>query len=138
MLECRQQTQELFGFAGVGEGDEDVARADCAEVAVQGLHRMQEGGGRAGGVERGGDFAGDDARLSYAGDDDVATLGGTGGKQGEGLLERWLHGGVEAVGEQGEGLGFDADELGWCRRRHACLMLSEQMRGGAVMAGARV
>ena len=136
MLDCREQTQELFGFARVGQRDDHVARADCTQVAVQGLNRMQEGGGRACGVERGGHLAGDDAGLADAGDDDVAAVGGAGSKQRQGLLKRWLHGGIEALGELGEGLGFNADELGWGFGLH--VPLNATRAGACCRAAGRV
>ena len=131
-----EEAEELVGFAGVGEGQEDVAGEDGAEVAVESFNRVKEGGGGAGGVERGGDFACDDAGFADAGEDDVVAAGGACGEEGEGLLEGGLHGGVEALGEFVEGAGFEADILGgaggglW----HAPSMLAERVWGDVTLA----
>ncbi len=71
-LQRLEQPREFLGLAAVRQRDHDVARLDHAEVAVHGLGRVQEEGGRAGARERRGDLAADDARLAHAGDDDAA------------------------------------------------------------------
>ena len=47
-------------------------RGHHAQVAVHGLHRVQEQGRGAGGVEGGHDLAGHDAGFAHPGDDDPA------------------------------------------------------------------
>jgi hypothetical protein len=107
-----EQLEELFGFAGVAQGDEDVAGGEDAEVAVEGFRGMQEMRGRAGGAEGGGDLAGDEAGLADSGEDGaVAGAHGLGEELGD-AVEPVAHGAVEALGEEFERGGFDADELG--------------------------
>ena len=74
---------------------------------------VKEVGWRARGAQGSRDFAGDDAALAYAGDDD-AMLSCCGLKEMVRRLgERGEHGGVEAEGELVESGGLDADELRW-------------------------
>ena len=103
--------QELFGFAAVGECENDAAGGEHAEVAVNGFGSVEEVGWCTCGAEGGGDLAGDDAALADAGDDD-ATVGGRGLEEMVDCLREWdEHGGVEAEGKFVEGGGLDADEL---------------------------
>ena len=110
-LERREQAEKLFGLAAVGEGEDDVAGGEHAEVAVNGLGGVEEVGGRAGGAERGGDLAGDDAALADAGDDDASGAVGRVKQQIDRLGEGGEHGAVEAEGELVESGGLDAHEL---------------------------
>ena len=111
-VEGGQDAEEFFSFSGVGEGEDDVACGDHAEVAVEGFRRMQEVGGGAGGAEGGGDLAGDDAGLPYAGKDDAMCLGGACLNEGEGLLNERLEVMIQAGGEGSEGGSLKADECG--------------------------
>ncbi len=106
-----EQTEDLFGLAGVGEGEDEVAGGDHAEVAVEGFGGVEEEGGGAGGAEGGGDLAGDDAGLADAGEGDAAA-GLERGAEVEGAVECGAGGAVEAVGEVVQGGGFDADVVG--------------------------
>ena len=63
---------QLRGFPRKGEGQDDIARRDHAKVAVAGLGRMQEKGGRAGGGQGGGDLTRHVAALADAGDHHTA------------------------------------------------------------------
>jgi hypothetical protein len=133
VLEGGQEGEEFFGFAGGGEGEDEVAGGDHAEVAVEGLGRMEVVGGGAGGAESGGDLARDEAGFADAEEDEfVIARGGfedllDGGGEGRG------HGAVEADGEGEEGAGLDADEVGgalgwgWSRHGQTGMMLAEQL-----------
>ena len=110
-----EEAKELFGFAAVGEGEEDVAAGEDAEVAVEGFGGVEELGGGAGGDEGGGDFAGDEAAFADSGEDDaVVGLGGgdDAGVQARSKASAWGRRRDRARGEGFEGGGFDADELG--------------------------
>jgi len=112
-----QQAEQFFGLAGVGEGEDEVAAGEHAEVAVEGFDGMEEAGGGSGGVHGGGDFAGDDAGFSDAGEGDAMAAGSGLREQREGGVERRFHLAFEAVGETLERGGFDADEVGGARYR---------------------
>ena len=60
------------GLAAVRQRDHDVVALDHAEIAVDGLGRVQEERRRAGARQRRRDLAADDARLAHAGDDDAS------------------------------------------------------------------
>ena len=110
-LEGWDQAQEFFCFAAVGKGDDDAFGGEHAEITVDGFGRVKEVGRRACGAQGGGDFAGDDAALADAGEDD-ATLRGCGLKEMVRRLGEWdEHGGVEAEGKFVQGGGLDADEV---------------------------
>jgi hypothetical protein len=120
-----QQGEELVGLAAGGEGEDEVAGGDHAEVAMQRLGRVKEVRGRAGGAQGRGDLARDEAGLADAEEDELvaggARLEDELGGAGEGLA----HGAVEADGEFKQGAGLDADEVGRARglggwHRHGC------------------
>ena len=63
---------QLFGLAALGKQQQRIVGGDGAHVAMAGLGRMDEIGGRTGGGKRGGDLAPDMARLAHARDDHPA------------------------------------------------------------------
>ena len=67
--------QDLVGLARVGEGQHHVLLRDHAQVAVEGLARVEEEARRAGRGERCGDLAAHQARLAHARDDALARAG---------------------------------------------------------------
>src|SRR4029077_1492711 len=84
-LQRGQEVEQLLRFAGVTEGEDEITITHDAEVAVQGVHAVEDDAGGAGAGEGGGDFAADVAGLADADDDDFAAAAqGVGGK---------LHGG---------------------------------------------
>jgi hypothetical protein len=109
-LEDREDEEEFFGFAAVGEGDDGVAGSDHAEVSVDGFGGVEEVCGGSGGAEGGGDLVGDDAGFADSGEEDVLHALGC-EEMADGLSEGGEHGGVEAESEVNEGRGFDADEV---------------------------
>ena len=99
-----QETENLLGLAALGEGEDDVACADAAQVAVDGFGRVQGEGARAGGGEGGGQLLADQAGLAHAGDDDAApALEDEAGGGGDGEVELF----ADAV----EGVGLDAQNF---------------------------
>ena len=106
-----EQTQEFFCFAGVGQGDNDVAVGEHSQVAVQGFYGVEEAGRGAGREEGGGDLAGDDAGFANAGDGDSMSRCCGVGDEGESVVHGGPHFAVEAVSQAVECLGFHADEL---------------------------
>src|SRR3989441_748221 len=99
----REQPQHLLALAAVRDGEQDVAPDERADVAVAALAGVQEEGGCAGGGERRGDLAADDARLADAGDDDFAAAG-------EEQIERAREACVEPVPDGGEGVCLDVED----------------------------
>jgi hypothetical protein len=69
-----QDARELFGLAGITQCQHAIAVVDHAEVAMQGIHQVQEHAGCAGAGQSGGDFMADVSRLADAGDDDLAPV----------------------------------------------------------------
>lgn len=65
-VEVREQSEQLRGAAGVGDKQDGVVRPYLAEVAVQSLGRVQEGGVDAQAVEGGDELAADVTRLADA------------------------------------------------------------------------
>ncbi|KAK8640233.1 hypothetical protein V6N13_007992 [Hibiscus sabdariffa] len=57
------EMQEFFGGAGFREEDEDVGRGECANVAVEGIERGEEGGADAERNQGLGDLIGDEPRF---------------------------------------------------------------------------
>lgn len=95
--------QEFGGGAGAREEDDGVAGREDADVAVDGFGGVEEYGGKAGGGERSGQFAGDVAGLTDAGEDDlVARCGEAGG----GVFEVV----VKARGGAEDGIGLHRHE----------------------------
>ena len=131
--------EQFLGFAGVREREDQIAAAQHAEIAVQGFDRMQEAGGRAGGVHGGDDLAGDDAGFAETSDGDAVARSCCLRDQREGVVERAAHLAVDAVGEAGKCIGFHANEAGWARYgiggacsrhgREPAIMLAEQEAG---------
>jgi hypothetical protein len=68
----RKQPAEFFGFAAVGECQDDVSLPQAPEIAVNRLGRMKEMRPRPGGRQRGSQLSADQAGLAHAGDDDRA------------------------------------------------------------------
>ena len=99
-----EQPENLAGLAAVRQRDHGVVRLQRAEVAVNGVGRVQEERGRAGARQRRGDLAADDARLAHAGQQHAAAAGG---EQIDGGGER----GVQAVDQPEDGVGLDAKDL---------------------------
>ena len=65
------QAEDFLGLAALRERQHDVPGADAAEVAVDGLGRVEREGPGAGGGERRGELLPDQPRLAHAGDDDA-------------------------------------------------------------------
>ena len=108
----REQPEDLFGFAGVAESDKDISGCENAEVAVESFSGMQEVGRGSGGAEGGCDLAGDEAGFADSGDDGaMACTDGPGEELGD-VVEGPAHRAIEALSEQFERGGFNADELG--------------------------
>ena len=99
-----EQPEQLLGLAAVRQRHHDVVVADRAEIAVDGLGRMQEPGGRAGARERRRDLPADDARLAHAGDDDAAPAV-------EEQLDGALEVAVDAIDEAEDRGRFGAEDL---------------------------
>jgi hypothetical protein len=105
-FEVGEEVEEFIGFAAVAEGDDGVALADDAEVAVEGVLGIEDDGGGAGGIEGGGDFMGDIVGFSDTDDDDFTVII-------EGFLEGLDGGGkavVDASEEALEFIDFDFDD----------------------------
>jgi len=71
-LDDRQDRQQFVGLAGIGKGQNHVLDGDHADVAVDGLGRVQEKSGAAGAGERRRDLVADVPRFPHARDDDTA------------------------------------------------------------------
>lgn len=114
-LEEWEEAEEFFGLTAGGEDDDGVSVGQHSEVTVERIGGVEVVRGGSGGAEGRGDFAGDDAALTDAGDDDA--IAGCGGLQEEidCLDEARLHGAVEAAGELFKGCSFDAYECGRAR-----------------------
>ena len=103
-LQAGDEDGELPGFAAVGQGQDHVGAGHHAQVAVHGLHRVQEEGRGAGGVEGGHEFSGHNAGFAHPGDDDPAL----------GLINqvhRLDEAGVQLGNQGGEALGFDGQDF---------------------------
>ena len=98
-----KQPQHLLALPAVRDREEDVAPDERADVAMAAFAGVQEEGRRAGGGERRGDLAADDARLADARDDDLAAAG-------EEQVERARETGVEAVPDGGESVRLDVED----------------------------
>lgn len=109
-----QEAEQFFGLAAVGEGEEDVAAAEDADIAVEGFAGVEKLRGSAGGDEGSGNLAGDEAAFADSCEDDaVAVLGGV-DEHGAGAVEGVVHGAVgtiKAVRERVKSGGFDADKI---------------------------
>ena len=71
-LEGGQEVEQFLGFARIAERDDEIAVIDNAEVAVEGVHAVENDAGGPGAGERGGDFAADVAGFADADDDELA------------------------------------------------------------------
>ena len=69
---CPSEARDLGRLAAVRQDQDDVLRADAAQVAVDRLGRVQKVARRAGRRQRGRDLLGDDAGLADAAGDDLA------------------------------------------------------------------
>lgn len=100
----RHKDLDFGGVAGFGDADDDVARADHAEVAVDGVGGVEEEGRGAGGVE-GRDYLDSDVgAFADTGDDNAAG----GGKNG---LDGFGKGVVDIVAEIFDGIFFVYNHL---------------------------
>src|SRR6185503_3247371 len=70
-----KERDDLARLAAVGHGEEYVTAHERAEVAMAALAGVEEEGRRPGRGERRGDLPADDARLTDARDDHLATTG---------------------------------------------------------------
>ena len=101
-LQCFEETEDFFGFAAVGDGEQGVAASEHAQIAVESFGGVKKKGRRAGTGKGGGNFSADEARFAHAGDDDAAFAGE---EKVDGLFE----GGVETSEDDREwpGLQFE-------------------------------
>ena len=60
-LERFEQTNDLFCFAAIGDGQKSIAAGKHAQIAVQGLRSVQKKGWSARARKRGGNFTADEA-----------------------------------------------------------------------------
>jgi len=107
------------GFAGVAEGDEEVADGEDAEVAVEGVLAAEVDGGGTGAVESGDEFFTNGFGFSDSDDDDFSS-------GDEGCFESIDGAGevrIEAVGESLKLGGLDSED-------GACFL--DQVHGGTV------
>ena len=124
-----EETDDFFGFAAVGDGDQSVAASEHAEVAVESFAGMKKERWRAGAGECGGDFSRDEAGLAHAGEDDAAFAG-------EEEIDGFFEGGVEACKNVLDGLGFDFEDAAGGVEAHEgvirdlCVVFRERRRGG--------
>lgn len=115
-LQGVEQAEKLFGFTGVGEGDQEIAFADHPDVAVCGLRCMKKLCRGAQRVKSGDELLRDMAAFAQADGDHATTSVGAGHDAVNGVVNRGFHGAAHAVGEAHEGVGFDADALGGGKR----------------------
>ena len=113
-FEGGDELEQLVGFAGVRESEDDVAAGEDADVAVEGFGGVQKVRGGAGRDHRGGDFARDEAAFADAAEDHaVVGLGGVDDERAGGV-ESGVHGAAGGKAES-EGLergGFNLDQVG--------------------------
>jgi hypothetical protein len=107
--------EQLFGFAGVAESDENVAGGEDAEVAVKGFSGMQKVRGRTSGAEGGGNLTGDETGLADSSDDGAMTGADGFGEEFGDAVEGFAERAIETLGEEFERSGFDADEFSGVR-----------------------
>ena len=84
---ARYEAEELFGVAGLAEQNDDVARGENANVAVEGIDRGEERRANAEGDEGLRDLVGDEAGFADAGEEDGSGGGEEGVSEGQGLWE---------------------------------------------------
>lgn len=107
-LGAGDEPEELVGVAGLAKEDEDIARGENANVAVEGVDGGEEGGGDGEGDESLGDLAGDEAGLADAGEEDGAAGVEEGAGEGKGLGE------VEVAEEEVEVVLLGLEEVEEC------------------------
>ena len=88
--ECGKDVHEFVRFAAVAEGENHVAVAHNAEVAVESVERVEHHSGSAGARECGGDFFADVSAFSNAHDDDLAVFVGCGADGFDGVGESFI------------------------------------------------
>ena len=97
-----QQVQQLLRLAGITQREDHVAVVDDADIAMQGVHAVEDDTGGAGAGEGGGNFLADVAGFADADDDDFSpALDG-------------FHDGVDCVGKRAIELrahGFERGDL---------------------------
>jgi hypothetical protein len=103
-LQGLDEAQDLFGGAGVGGGEHEVALDQHPEVAVDRFRRVEEHRRRAGRGEGGGHLLHDQAALAHAGAHDAAA---TAPKHLDGGVE----GAVELRQQVADGLRLDLEDL---------------------------
>lgn len=101
-----QDIDQLFSFAAGGEGEDDVAIGDDAEVAVERVQGIEDDCGGAGGSERGGDLLADVAGFADAADDYFAP----GFHAGADEIDRLAEGVTEAFGQPGDAGHLESDD----------------------------
>ena len=99
-LEQRDDRQQLFALAGIGERDEHVIARNHAEIAMARFRRMDEERRGAGARQGGGNLACDVPRLADAAHHHAAAAV-------ENRIHRLLETLVETADEIGDGLGLD-------------------------------
>jgi len=90
-----EQVEEFLGFTRVGKGEDQVAVADDAEIAVEGIDGIEDDGGGTGGAEGGGDLAADDPGFADADDDDLV------------VMDKGVDGEIDGLGEGFVEVPFD-------------------------------
>jgi hypothetical protein len=103
---ARNEAKDLFGRSALAEEDDHVSGPDNADVAVEGIGGVEEGGFGARGDQGLGDLLGDEAALPDTGEEDGAPAM-------EAELGEGVHLGVVEVGEEEveEFLLFAEEEL---------------------------
>ena len=68
-----QKTQDFLGLAAVAQQDREVSLLAQAQVAVEGLGRVEKARGNSGAIEGGRDLLGDMGGFSYAAEDKLGS-----------------------------------------------------------------
>ena len=126
-FEIGKEVEEFARFAGIGEGDDGVAFGEEAEVSVEGVLRMKNDCGGAGGGEGGGDFVGDVAGLADANKDHFFTATDDGQEAFDGCDEGF----VQSLSEALQRFAFESDDLTGRGKMVAHRGHSSGLRGGA-------
>ena len=95
---------DLRRLAAVGKREQDILRADHAEVPVETLDRMEKSGGSSGADQGGNDLAPDQTGFSDP-RDDHPPLAGQDGLDGPDKTF------IDPVQQSLDGFGFDADDF---------------------------
>ena len=93
--EVGKDRQQLVSFTAVGEHQGDVVGVDDPQVAVEGVHRVEEYGCQSDGGRGGGNLSGHDAAFTDACDHQLGAIGTALNKQRQG---RFHLVGIEAGG----------------------------------------